>query len=460
MRSFKLAYLTTIEKLLVEDKAEKEETLSLIEKEMERFERVLYGLRDGDKALGLRGVKRSTQKESLWDRLSEHIERYQNTVKPHIQEALKTPSPEAARTILSRYKKEALSYVQDIDKTVNLLEEDSNRKLLQAQQVQFSLLGVAIALAGVSIFLTITLILRPLLEVVGGMGEIATGNLKRRIKVRNKDEIGMLAQGFNTMAEGLERQKALETEVENTRLQLFHAQRMATMGQLIRGLAHEIKTPIAGIVLHSGMLLERIEKEFMQVPGSHDLVESIKLVQEAASHCQERVSNLLRASRPPRLEKVPTDVNKALEHVLTAFYPSFTAQEVRLNKELSPELPEVLGGHVQFETVFMNIITNALEATPEKGTIAVKSSHLPEEDKVEVLVADTGSGISKENLPNLFKPFFTTKPEGKGTGLGLSISQDIMKHCQGKITIDSELGKGTTVQITFPAHRSEGGKGS
>lgn len=460
MRSFKLAYLTTIEKLLEEDQAVKAETLNLIEKEMERFERVLYGLRDGDKALGLRGIKPSPQEEGPWRRLSRHIERYQNTIKPHILEVFKALSTQEAKTILTSYKKEVLSYVEDIDKTVKLLEEDSNRKLLQAQQVQFSLLGAAIALAGVSIFLTITLIQRPLLEVVRGMGEIAAGNLKRRIKVKNKDEIGMLAQGFNTMAEGLERQKDLELEIENTRLQLFHAQKMATLGQLVRNLAHEIKTPIAGIVLHSGMLLEKIVEESKLVPGSKDLIESIKMIQEASSHCQERVSNLLRVSRAPRIEKVPTDVNKALEHALAAFHPSFTAQKVRLNKELSPRLPEVLGSHIQFETLFMNIMTNALEATPEKGTITVKSSYLPKEDKVEVFIIDTGSGISKENLPNLFKPFFTTKPEGKGTGLGLSISQDIIKHYQGKIVIDSELGKGTVVRITFPASRLEGGKSS
>ncbi|MEE9584107.1 MAG: ATP-binding protein, partial [Candidatus Brocadiales bacterium] len=143
-------------------------------------------------------------------------------------------------------------------------------------------------------------------------------------------------------------------------------------------------------------------------------------------------------------------INEILQHTLNVFVPQLKLLKIQLIEELSPSIPHVLGSHNQLETVFLNIISNGVDAMPEGGTLTIKSRYIPKEEKVQISITDTGSGITKQDLQYVMNPYFTTKPPGKGTGIGLSSAQLTIQSHRGTIEIESEVGKGTTVKVTLP----------
>lgn len=441
MRSFKMAYL--MHKSLGADEAMKLETLTRLEEEVEEFERILLGLRDGNQSLGLKGVERKSHNQGLWHRLTVHLESYRKDIKPIVSGFIIAPSQVEAVEALSRYERDIANFVGDIDGTVKALEELSEEKLGNFRLIQFSLLGVSIAVAGGLSVLVIFFLQRPLQEVVKGMVDIARGDWTKRIAVKTRDEIGELARGFNFMAKELER-------LEEAKLQLYHAQKMSTLGQLSSSIVHGIRTPLTSIVLNADLLLEELERGLKNTKAYEGMKTSLKNIEEAARHCEEVVRDLLKFSRMPQPKKTSLNINELLEYVLSLLSPHIRRQQIRLKEEFVTGLPQVIGSRGQLETLFMNLVANAVEAMPHGGTLTIRDRLIYEEGVVEIQVSDTGKGIKKEDIPKLFKPFFTTKPEGQGTGLGLSTSANIIKAHNGMIRLDSEEGSGTTVTIRLP----------
>ena len=236
----------------------------------------------------------------------------------------------------------------------------------------------------------------------------------------------------------------MEKELEETHLQLVSSEKMASLGKLAAGIAHEINNPLGGILIYSSLMME----ELIEADARRQDLE--KIVQEA-TRCKDIVKSLLEFSRQTEPKMEPVDVNKAITDGLFFLEKQALFHNIRIVKNLAPLLPMVRGNPGQLKQVFMNIIVNAAEAMSGGGTLTITTAPSADQKVVSIDFADTGEGIPREILTRIFDPFFTTKELGKGTGLGLSTSYGIIDGHGGRIDVKSEVGKGTTFTIELPA---------
>jgi len=232
-------------------------------------------------------------------------------------------------------------------------------------------------------------------------------------------------------------------ELEKSQEQLVQSERLASIGQLAAGVAHQVNNPLGGILLHAHLLLEDLKKDDPQLPRVETIVNE-------ADRCKEIVGGLLNFARQSRPNYLDYPINKIIEDVLEYASKEGKLSGIGVKGELDPSLPYVYVDPHQLMQAFENIINNAIEAMPGGGELTVKTRNVPEERMVEVSIADTGCGIPEENLPKLFTPFFTTKEMGKGTGLGLAIAYGIIKTHKGNIEVKSQVGKGTVFTLRIP----------
>jgi two-component system NtrC family sensor kinase len=236
----------------------------------------------------------------------------------------------------------------------------------------------------------------------------------------------------------------MEKELEETHLQLVSSEKMASLGKLAAGIAHEINNPLGGILIYSSLMME----ELIEADARRQDLE--KIVQEA-TRCKDIVKSLLEFSRQTEPKMEPVDVNKAITDGLFFLEKQALFHNIRIVKNLAPLLPMVRGNPGQLKQVFMNIIVNAAEAMSGGGTLTITTAPSAHQKVISIDFADTGEGIPREILTRIFDPFFTTKELGKGTGLGLSTSYGIIDEHGGRIDVKSEVGKGTTFTIELPA---------
>ncbi len=324
---------------------------------------------------------------------------------------------------------------------VGMLEQefvDMKRRTLWTF-LMITLIGVSIALI-TSYFLGNSA-LKPIKHLVFASNQLAKGDLNHRVVIKSGDEIGELGKTFNYMADSIkERDEKLKEQTKN---QIMKSEKLAMIGRLAAGVAHEINNPLGGILIYSHLLLEDTPK------SSPERASLEKIVREAA-RCKDIVKGLLDFARPgePRVEL--GRLNETIESVLSLIEKQVLFQNITIEKKLAPDLPMISFDKSQLQQVFMNILLNAAEAMNGKGRLAIKTQ-IPEDGFYEeAKFTDTGHGIPKENFENLFEPFFTTKKPGEGTGLGLAISYGIVKNHNGKIEVESEIGKGTTFTIKLP----------
>jgi len=329
---------------------------------------------------------------------------------------------------------------------VGILEEkftDMRQKAI-AIFLGITLAGMAIALI-VSSFLAKS-VLQPIKRLVFASHQLAKGNLEHEVKLSSKDEIGELSDAFNFMASSLkQRDKRLK---EYAQQQIMKSERLATLGQLAAGVAHEINNPLGAVLMYSHLSLEEMEP---QDPRRKNLE---KVVGEA-TRCKDIVRRLLDFARQtePKVEQL--DVNEILQRTLSLVENQALFQNVKINRLLSPSLPKALMDGSQIQQVFTNIIINAAEAIDGEGQLTIATRTASDGQSIEIEFTDTGCGISQENLEKIFDPFFTTKQVGHGTGLGLSVSYGIIARHKGTIDVKSELGKGSTFTVRLPL-RAEG----
>jgi len=237
----------------------------------------------------------------------------------------------------------------------------------------------------------------------------------------------------------------MEKKLQETHLQLVSSEKMASLGKLAAGIAHEINNPLGGILIYSSLMLEDLPEED---PKRGDLA---RIVQEAG-RCKEIVKGLLEFARQTEPKREPTDINRAINDGLFFLVNQALFHNIRIVKELDPFLPFVRGNSGQLKQVFMNIIVNAAEAMHGNGTLTIRTSVSADRKTVWIGFTDTGEGIPEENLSRIFDPFFTTKDVGKGTGLGLATSFGIIEEHGGKISVNSKVGEGATFAIELPVH--------
>jgi len=248
--------------------------------------------------------------------------------------------------------------------------------------------------------------------------------------------IDQLGENLNQLAQS-------HKELSATQQQLIQSEKMASVGQLAAGVAHEVNNPLGTILLYSHMLLEKL--------GNRDARrEELEIIAKEATRCRDIVRGLLDFARQRKLQIENIDLNHIVSEVLSLASKQPSFQKVEIIKALEPSLPLMSGDPVQLKEVFWNIVSNAGEAMPEGGKVIVSSRFNNGGGSIEVTIRDTGLGIPEENLNKIFMPFFTTKKIGQGTGLGLAIAYGIVKMHRGSIDVESQQREGTTFVVKLP----------
>jgi signal transduction histidine kinase len=241
-------------------------------------------------------------------------------------------------------------------------------------------------------------------------------------------------QGVLGIARDITATKKLEQQIRNS-------EKLASVGMLAAGVAHEINNPLGGILnclynLRRGTLSREREEEYLLS------------MEDGLRRVQKIVRQLLEFSQQHEPELSATDLNAVVERVLLLTDHTFTANRIRLEKRLSPDLPTLMVDRHMIEQVLMNLILNAVQAVKAGGTISIRT--LTADERCMIEVQDTGCGIPPQVLPRIFDPFFTTKSTGEGTGLGLSVSLGIVQRHGGQLLVESEVGRGSVFTVCLP----------
>jgi two-component system NtrC family sensor kinase len=301
-------------------------------------------------------------------------------------------------------------------------------------------------------------ITRPIGEMVAATHNIIAGRFDQEVHSDSPTEIALLAESFNAMLQSLRQMRGdlevwgrtLEEKVRQRTEELVamqarvaQSERLASLGMLAAGVAHEVNNPLGGILALTALTVEDMRDND---PNRENLEEVIRQTER----CRDIVKGLLEFSRQSKSNTAMVDLNKVLEDTLFLITKQALFLNINLVQNLAPELPRVMADGSQFQQVFMNILMNAVQAMEERGTITVVTRHLRPEKCVEVAISDTGHGILPEQIDRIFDPFFTTKASGRGTGLGLSIAYGIVTTHRGTISVHSQVGKGSTFTIRMP----------
>ena len=290
------------------------------------------------------------------------------------------------------------------------------------------------------IFFLDYLVLRPARKVIQMARRVMGGDLTARVKIRPPGEIGILCQAVDHMADNLaEREQQLKAA---TSRQLSGSEKLASLGRLAAGVAHEINNPLTGVLTFAHLLREKTN---MTDQDREDL----DLIIHETTRAAEIVRGLLDFARERPVVMEPLSVNEVVARTVRLIQNQKLFDRIVINEELAHDLPDIEGDMNQLQQVLLNLSLNACEAMPSGGTLTIRTR--VEDDRVVVQLADTGCGIKQEHFDRIFEPFFTTKPVGKGTGLGLSVSYGIVQRHGGGIEVESEEGKGTTFIIELPA---------
>jgi len=306
----------------------------------------------------------------------------------------------------------------------------------------------------------------PLADLEGGASRLASGDLDHPIPVRSHDELGQLAESFNSMMHALRNSRAeleewghtLEHKVEEATRELHLAQaeaargeKLASVGLLAAGIAHELNNPLTGVLTFSTLVRK-------QMPDGSPEAEDLDLVIQETRRCASIIRRLLDFAREKAPEKNFTDLNRLIERTVDLVSEPARAADIQIGLDLDEALPPVWLDENLLEQVIMNMLVNAQHAIEGSGSISIRTrkrvhqrrnAEQPEE-MAEITIRDSGCGIPPDHLQKIFDPFFTTKGVGKGTGLGLSVSHGTIEAHGGTIEVESQVGEGTEFRIYLP----------
>ena len=323
--------------------------------------------------------------------------------------------------------------------------------------------GVGVVILVLLTYVTTRTIIRPLEEMAAASERIATGDMERPVHVRSRDEIGHLAWSFNRMQESLkkargeleewartleDRVKLRTEELVAVQSQMVQAEKLASLGRMAAAVAHEINNPLGGIMTFASLALE-------ECADDDPLRGNLDIIVQQSHRCREIVRGLLEFARQSAALVTPTNVNDVVGKALSLLEAQESFHNLRTERRLDPDLPQVLIDASQLQQVFVNLVVNAVDAMDGTGALAVETAADEETAEVLLRVADTGKGIPKENLPLIFEPFFTTKEVGRGTGLGLAIVHGVVTRAGGRIEVDTSPA-GTTFTVRLPRMVQDG----
>jgi len=339
--------------------------------------------------------------------------------------------------------------------------------ILQQNRIT-TLLLIGLFVFGISVFLCVILyhfVSKPVALLEAGMKRIAKGELDAPIEIKTRDEMGLLANTFNSMTTDLKRYRenmenwtrSLEAEVKKktneimrAQEELLNAEKLASLGRMAAGVAHELNSPLTGVVTFAHLMKSRTSPEDKQSQ------EDLQVIIDQANRCSRIIKGLLGFSRRAGFEMVEISVNDLLDNTISLVRNQARFHNIRFDIRLAPSLPLILADPNQLQQVFLNLIINAADAMNEKGVITISTRVLrTDADVLEIEITDNGPGIPEDMVGRIFEPFFTTKPVGKGTGLGLSVSYGIVKRHGGDIIVKSAPGQGASLFIRIPAQRKK-----
>jgi len=295
-------------------------------------------------------------------------------------------------------------------------------------------------LAGFIAVYLVKRIIHPINEIVDASKEIGEGNYNRKIQIFHDDEMGYLARAFNSMIDAIQERDFILRE--NTQKQIVQSEKLASLGRLASGIAHEINNPLTGILTYSSMMKEDLK-------GSQ-YEEDLDVIIDETMRCRKIVREVLDFARETKLEKQVIDLNHVILSAISILEKHFAFRNINIIKNFSFEIPEISADLSQIKSVINNLAVNAADAMPAGGDLIITTGYDPEEGMVIIKFQDMGTGISEENIGKIFDPFFTTKEPGKGTGLGLAVIYGIVEGHSGRISVDSVQGEGTTFTIKLP----------
>jgi len=323
-------------------------------------------------------------------------------------------------------------------------------KTQQVYQRAWNLILGALALVGGFAVLIAWLmsrkLARPIRELVSGTRHVMRGDLNHRVTVSERGEIGELVGSFNAMAQEIDQHRgrlerlvqARTAELEQAHESLMRSEKLASIGVLASGVAHELNNPLTSILMNINLLMEEVEDA--------DLHRELKRVGDDALRCQRIIDDLRDFSHRRELEIGPCDLNEVVSDALGLITRQLRLQKIALARNLFDRMPSVLCDPDRIRQVLMNIFVNAIQAMPEGGTLSVGTAF--QEGCAAITVTDSGPGIPSDIRSRIFDPFFTTKAEG--TGLGLSIVYGIMEEHGGRVELDSAAAAGTAVRLLLP----------
>ena len=331
-------------------------------------------------------------------------------------------------------------------KTVGILYvgvPSDNYRWIQTNTLLYVLLITGIT-ALIAIFVSVYLlkrIIRPINEVVSTSDIIAEGDYSRKLRPFREYELAHLSAAFNRMIDAIyERDCRIKETAQN---QIAQSEKLASLGRLASGIAHEINNPLTGILTYSSMLKEDLTDT--------KYIGDLQIIIDETMRCRNIVRGILDFARETRLEKNMVDLNKALATAVSIIEKHINFRNVNIIKVFEEDIPAVNVDLNQMKSVFNNLLVNAADAMPEGGDLTITTSYVADERMVSITFADTGIGIPEKDMDKIFDPFFTTKEPGKGTGLGLSVIYGIIKKHNGSISVKSAPGKGAVFTIKLPA---------
>ena len=240
------------------------------------------------------------------------------------------------------------------------------------------------------------------------------------------------------------------TERKKGEKALWRSQRLASIGRLAAEIAHEMNNPLTSVLTFSKLANNILQQEPFPIQRASELRDYISYLNSETERCANISRNLLDFSRQSEIEIRDNDIHEILDKTLTILRHRAGLDEIEIQTDYAPKLPFLSCDFKRLQQAFVNVLWNAIEAMPEGGKLTVATRFVPEKDRIEIKVSDTGAGIPEEDVERIFEPFYTTKAEGKGVGLGLSVAYGIIRQHQGEIHFQSEVGQGTHVTIHLP----------
>jgi two-component system NtrC family sensor kinase len=305
----------------------------------------------------------------------------------------------------------------------------------------------------------------PVKKIIYGMDEISSGNLNYQLNFKSRDEIGILATSFNSMASDLKyakneitrwsdelenRVREKTNELEKTQEGVLQIEKMASIGKLSATVAHELNNPLAGILTYSKLIQKKLLKNGRNPKEFEDIIKYLKMIESESDRCGTIIKNLLLFSKKHSLEIKPNELNAVVEQSILLIKHHLQLNNIDLKTQIDSKIPVMYFDDNQVKQALLAVYLNAIEAIENEGELKIETGLYTNRNFAFIKITDTGRGIAGEIKNKIFEPFFTTKDKIKGVGLGLSTAYGIIKRHYGDILLESEVNVGTTFTILLP----------